>query len=87
MKAMKEVWIHQDAWFYLGTFDRGFKTDHSVKKLGNGVYTFLIKGEARIDGNDLNERDGIGIWNTDKFSVASNSQGAEILLMEVPMRY
>ncbi|MBP6512854.1 MAG: pirin family protein, partial [Bacteroidia bacterium] len=43
------------------------------------------KGDVVIDGNSLNERDGLGIWNTDQFSVKAISQDAEILLMEVPM--
>ena len=79
------VWIHQDAWFHLGKFDEGFSTDYSIKKNGNGVYAFVLKGDITIDETVLNERDGLGIWNTDKISVRANSQDAEILLMEVPM--
>jgi quercetin 2,3-dioxygenase len=79
------VWIHQDAWFHLGKFDEGFSTDYSIKKSGNGVYAFVLKGDFTIDKTVLNERDGLGIWNTDKISIKANSQDAEILLMEVPM--
>jgi redox-sensitive bicupin YhaK (pirin superfamily) len=79
------VWIHQDAWFHLGSFDKDFKTDYKVKKQGNGVYAFVLKGEIAINGIALNQRDGLGIWDTDKFEITANSQDAEILLMEVPM--
>lgn len=79
------VWVHQDAWFHLGTFDKGFSTEYDIKKSGNGVYAFVIKGDVTINGTQLNERDGLGIWETDKFSVEANSQDAEVLLMEVPM--
>jgi len=79
------VWIHQDAWFHLGTFDKGFTTEYSIKKSGNGVYAFIIKGDVTIDGTSLNERDGLGIWDTDKFTVEANSADAEVLLMEIPM--
>jgi redox-sensitive bicupin YhaK (pirin superfamily) len=79
------VWIHQDAWFHLGKFDEGFSTDYSIKKNGNGVYAFVLKGDITIDETVLNERDGLGIWNTKKISIKANSQDAEILLMEVPM--
>jgi hypothetical protein len=34
----------------------------------------------------LNERDGLGIWETDKLTVETNSQDAEVLLMEIPMK-
>src|SRR6218665_1775041 len=79
------VWIHQDAWFHLGTFDNGFATDYPLKKTGNGVYGFVLKGDFTIGGIALNERDGLGIWNTENISIVANSQDAEILLMEVPM--
>ena len=79
------VWIHQDAWFHLGRFDKDFTTEYKIQKQGNGVYAFVLKGDMTIDGNALNERDGLGIWETDKISIKANSQDAEVLLMEVPM--
>lgn len=79
------VWIHQDAWFHLGKFDEGFAVDYSIKKNGNGVYAFVLKGDVTIDETVLNERDGLGIWNIEKISIKAISHDAEILLMEVPM--
>jgi quercetin 2,3-dioxygenase len=79
------VWIHQDAWFHLGKFDNGFTTTYQIKKEGNGVYAFVINGDITIDGNALNQRDALGIQDTDSFNISSNSDGAELLLMEVPM--
>lgn len=79
------VWINQDAWFNLGTFDRGFSTDYKIKKNGNGVYVFVIKGDVTVEGQKLNERDGLGIWDTDKIKITADSQDAEILVMDVPM--
>ncbi|MHB8260485.1 MAG: pirin family protein [Bacteroidia bacterium] len=79
------VWIHQDAWFYLGSFDKDFSAEHEIKKNGNGVYAFVIKGDITIDGQPLNERDGLGVWNTTKIKITANSPNAELLLMDVPM--
>lgn len=79
------VWIHQDAWFHLGTFDKGFSTDYKIKRKENGLYAFVIKGDISINGQSLNERDGYGIWDTEQVKITSNSAGAEILLMDVPM--
>ena len=79
------VWIHQDAWFHLGQFDKDFTTSYPVKKSGNGVYAFVLKGDITIEGQELHERDGLGIWDTEKISLKANSQGAELLLMDVPM--
>ena len=80
------VWVHQDAWFHLGQFDKDFSLNYDVKMTGNGVYAFVLSGEFEIDGQKLETRDGYGIWDLDKFSVKALTQEAEILLMEVPMR-
>ena len=79
------VWIHQDAWFHMGRFDKDFTTAYQLKKKGNGVYAFVLKGDININGVALNERDGLGIWDVETLSLTANSQDAEILLMEVPM--
>jgi hypothetical protein len=78
------VWIHQNAWFHLGKFDGGFSTEYQVKGIGNGVYAFILSGDVQINDQKLNARDGLGIWETDKFTISASSN-AEILLMEVPM--
>lgn len=79
------VWIHQDAWFHMGRFDKDVDTTYAIKKAGNGVYAFILKGDFTINGHELNQRDGLGIWDVDQLDIKANSQDAEILLMEVPM--
>lgn len=79
------VWIHQDAWFFLGKFDKNKTETYTIKKPGNGVYAFVISGSASINGQSLNTRDAYGIWETDKFDITINDDNTEILLMDVPM--
>ena len=79
------VWIHQDAWFHIGTFGKDVSQKYQIKKPGNGVYAFVLRGKFLIEGNELEKRDGLGIWETESFNIESNEDGAEILLMEVPM--
>jgi hypothetical protein len=81
------VWIYQEAWFHLGRFDKDFALEYTLKKSGNGVYAFVLKGNVTIDGISLNERDGLGIWDTEKLKIKSDSKDAEVLLMEVPMKF
>ncbi len=78
------VWVHQDAWFHLGNFDAGVKTEYQIKKPGNGVYAFVLSGEVTIAGQHLEERDGFGLWDLDRFELNSNKE-SRVLLMEVPM--
>jgi len=78
------VWIHQDAWFHLGKFEKGKAATYTIRKKGNGVYAFLIHGKVNINGQELQKRDGFGIWNIDRLEVHV-SEESELLLMEVPM--
>jgi redox-sensitive bicupin YhaK (pirin superfamily) len=78
------VWIHQDAWFHLADFDAGHATDYQIKRPGNGVYVFVLEGDATINGQALHSRDGFGIWDTDSFTVQADSN-TRLLLMDVPM--
>ena len=79
------VWIHQDAWFHLGNLDQDFSTEYTFKKQGNGLYVFVLKGDVTVNGQALNQRDGLGIWDVGAVSIKADSK-AEILLMEVPMQ-
>jgi redox-sensitive bicupin YhaK (pirin superfamily) len=78
------VWIHQNAWFHLGEFDKDNNFTYELKDKRNGVYVFLISGKVNVSGQELEQRDGFGVWNTDKleFNTLENSK---ILVMEVPM--
>lgn len=81
------VWIHQDAWFHLGIFDKNRTTHYTIKKQGNGVYVFVISGSVKIENQILEPRDGFGIWNTNDFTIEITDDNTEILLMEVPMTF
>lgn len=80
------VWIHQDAWFNLADFDKGVSKKYELHKKGNGVYVFVLSGKAKIGDIELSERDGLGIEDTDNFTLEALEK-SEILLMEVPMNF
>lgn len=79
------VWINQDAWFTLGSFEKGIKADYKVKREGNGMYVFVIEGEVIINEQHLGKRDALGIWDTDAIKIEATT-GAQILLIDVPMQ-
>jgi redox-sensitive bicupin YhaK (pirin superfamily) len=78
------VWIHQNAWFHLGKFDKGVSQEYNLKLKGNGVYIFNLNGDLDVNGQILNNRDGLGIWDTDKIKLTAKTN-SEFLIMEVPM--
>lgn len=79
------VWIHQDAWFHLGQFDANKGSSYLLKKKGNGLYAFVLSGSFEFNGQTLEKRDGLGIWDVDQIDLKALGSGGEILLMEVPM--
>ncbi|MFP4471696.1 MAG: pirin family protein [Bacteroidales bacterium] len=83
-KADQGVWIYQDAWFSMGKFEPGSTTTYKMHQPGNGVYFFVIEGEAGIAGTTCGRRDGLGIWDTEEISFKSLAP-SKVLLMEVPM--
>ncbi len=80
------VWIHQNAWFHLGNFDAHTIENYQLKNNTNGVYIFVLEGNISINEQELNKRDGYGIWNTDTFKIKSLTDN-RILIMEVPMSF
>jgi redox-sensitive bicupin YhaK (pirin superfamily) len=78
------VWIHQNAWFHLGKFDKGISTEYTIKGKGNGLYIFNLTGNLKVNDQVLNTRDGFGIWDIEKVTLIAESD-AEFLIMEVPM--
>lgn len=81
------VWINQDAWFLLGNLDATFETSYHIQRPNkNGVYAFILSGDVTINGQQLNTRDGFGLWNLETLHIKADTK-AEILLMEVPMSF
>lgn len=78
------VWIHQDAYFNMGNLDKGITDTYQINNKSNGVYAFVIEGSATIGGELLNQRDAVGITETEQIQITAESD-AKILLMEVPM--
>lgn len=80
------VWIHQDAWFHLGEFDKGLTANYTVKSANNGVYVFVVEGQITINGQVLNKRDALGVWNTADVAI-SFTENSKVLLLDVPMEF
>lgn len=78
------VWIYQNAWFHIGSFDEDVSKTYKIKDAKNGLYAFVINGDAEIEGQKLSTRDGFGIWNKNEISIEAKAN-SKILLIDVPM--
>ena len=80
------VWIHQNAWFHVGVFDAGMTKTYTLNDTSNSVYVFVISGSVVSDDHVLQPRDGLGITETDKFTMDVIAS-AQVLVMEVPVTH
>lgn len=78
------LWINQDAWFSLASLEKGKSLTYSLNNKANGVFIFLLEGNAETAGEMLEKRDAIGVTGTDKIEITAN-ENSEILVIEVPM--
>lgn len=81
----KAVSINQDAWLSLAKFSKDRSTTYNIHKEGNGVYAFILNGNVTINGQALESRDGLGVWETGSIDIKADTD-AEILLIDVPMQ-
>lgn len=79
------VWIHQDAWFFLADLDNGKTIPYALKGQNSGVYIVVIEGKIKVEGQELDKRDGLGLWEISSLTIQASTD-AEVLLMEIPMK-
>ncbi|MEO6347231.1 MAG: pirin family protein [Aquaticitalea sp.] len=77
--------IHQDA--KISRLDLSTETtfEYKPKSKSHGVYVMNIHGSVSIGTDELQQRDAIGISETDSFKIVSQ-EDSELLLIEVPMQ-
>jgi hypothetical protein len=78
------LWLNQNAYLSLTNLDKGKLINYKINTKGNGAYLFLIDGEIKVADETLTKRDGIGIYDTDEFSITA-ANDSQILIIEVPM--
>lgn len=78
--------IHQDAWIYRSTIEAGKSLEYNLHQEGNGLYLFVIDGNATTEGQTLSRRDAMGITETGKITIDATAD-TELVLFEVPMEW
>ena len=78
------LWINQDARFSLTKIEAGKSLDYMNGFKGNGVFLLLISGKACLHEITLNQRDALGIRDTNQFTIQAIDD-SELLAIEVPM--
>lgn len=76
--------LNQNVYFNIGNFDAGQNLTYNRRLKGNGLWIFMIEGEAEINGEKLEKRDSIGISDTDAADIKV-TKDSKILIIDVPM--
>jgi redox-sensitive bicupin YhaK (pirin superfamily) len=80
------LWINQDAELSLGKLKAGTSISHKLKYKDNGIYAFLIDGEAEINSTKLQQRDAVGFFDIKEISIQIHKEST-LLLIEIPKIY
>jgi redox-sensitive bicupin YhaK (pirin superfamily) len=78
------LWINQDCFVSMGSFDRGRQVHYSFYKKGHGIYLYLLEGEVHTEGEKLSAYDGMGLRGPDSLHLEFR-ESTQIMLIEVPM--
>jgi redox-sensitive bicupin YhaK (pirin superfamily) len=80
------TWIHQNAWIHITEMDENTQLNYTLKDPSNGVYFMLVNGEIKINAQQLNQRDALGVWNTTTVPITTKTK-SKIIAIEVPMQF
>jgi len=83
-KSGDHLWINQDACISRIQIEPSVEVTYKRRSDKNGLYVFVIEGELKTAGEQLQRRDGMGIWDAEHLQFRTEV-GAEVLLLEVPM--
>ena len=78
------VWIHQNAWFFLGKFNKTQIVTHCTKKPNNGLYIFVVDGEMVLENKIYRKKDAVAIQDCSSISLQVINN-AHVLIMDIPM--
>ncbi|MEC3907968.1 pirin family protein [Tamlana sp. 2201CG12-4] len=76
--------INQQAYIHRSDIDSGKSVFQQVKNAGNGFYIFVIDGCIEVDGNILDNRDAVGVWETENLKIHA-IKDSKVIVIEVPM--
>ncbi len=80
-EGLAHCWINQNAKLSLGYFEKGQQVNYQFRPENMCLFVFNISGNISVNGQQVPERDAIGIWDTDNISIESNEE-SEFLVIE-----
>lgn len=79
------VKINQDAYLSMSRIEPGRVLTYNLQNKENGAYVFILSGSGLAAGQQLSNRDAVGVWGTDRFEMEA-SEEMELLIIETPLK-
>ncbi|MBT9393449.1 pirin family protein [Hymenobacter sp. NST-14] len=79
-------WINQNARLSLGYFEAGQAVDYALQPLNKCVFVFVLEGRVTVNGETLQERESLGLWDTAAVAMHCETT-TQFLLIEVPINH
>jgi len=83
-EGQSHCWINQNAKLSLGYFDAGRDISYTFHAVNKCIFVFVMEGDITVSGNQIPQRDAIGIWDTDKIDIHCKQQ-SYFLIIETPV--
>jgi redox-sensitive bicupin YhaK (pirin superfamily) len=83
-KNPENLWINQNAFLSLSKADQGHTVRYEKKMAENGIYLFMINGQAVVEGENLKKRDALGLTEVNDLSLHAE-RDCFLLFIEVPV--
>ncbi|MCH5688292.1 hypothetical protein LWM68_30950 [Niabella sp. W65] len=80
-EGLAHCWINQNAKLSLGYFEKGHQANYQFRPENMCLFVFNISGNITVNGQQVSERDAIGVWDTDQISINCNEE-SEFLIIE-----
>jgi quercetin 2,3-dioxygenase len=81
------IYIHQNAFFFMGKLEKGVSIEHRESSSGQGTYLFVIAGKIAVEGKEMSAGDAAAITETKAQPIHITAiEHAHLLAIEVPIQ-
>ncbi len=82
-EGMDHCWINQNTKISLGYFDGDTTTTYSFNPTNKCLFIFCIKGTIAVEGNILDKKDAIGLWELNVIDIHTKNESEYIIIETV----
>ena len=83
-EGLEHCWINQNTIISLGLYNKAETINYTFNPVNKCLFLFAMEGGLLVNGVTINERDAIGIWDTNAIEIKTNG-AAQFLVIETPV--